>query len=72
MKLKDPISKLSAGPIHFAYTGWAFVDILPESKASPDDNFYLKDDDVVYKISSGTEFKPMELVSDSQLLARIN
>ena len=42
MKLKDPISKMSAGPIHFAYTGWAFVDILPESKPSPDDNFYLK------------------------------
>jgi two-component sensor histidine kinase/predicted hydrocarbon binding protein len=42
MKLKDAISKLSAGPIHFAYTGWAFVDILPESKPSPDENFYLK------------------------------
>jgi two-component sensor histidine kinase/predicted hydrocarbon binding protein len=42
MKLKDPISKLSAGPIHFAYTGWAFVDILPESNPSPDENFYLK------------------------------
>lgn len=42
MKLKDPISKMSAGPIHFAYTGWAFVDILPESKPSPDENFYLK------------------------------
>ncbi len=42
MKLKDPLSKMSAGPIHFAYTGWAFVDILPESKPSPDDNFYLK------------------------------
>jgi hypothetical protein len=42
MKLKDPISKLSAGPVHFAYTGWAFVDILPDSKPSPDDNFYLK------------------------------
>jgi two-component sensor histidine kinase/predicted hydrocarbon binding protein len=42
MKLKDPLSKLSAGPIHFAYTGWAFVDILPESKPSPDENFYLK------------------------------
>ena len=42
MKLKDPISKLSAGPVHFAYTGWAFVDILPESKPSPDDDFYLK------------------------------
>ena len=37
-----------------------------------DDNYYLKDDDVVYKISTGTEFKPMELVQDSNLLARIN
>ena len=42
MKLKDPISKLSAGPIHFAYTGWAFVEILAESRPSPDENFYLK------------------------------
>ncbi len=42
MKLKDPVSKLSAGPVHFAYTGWAFVDILPESRPSPDENFYLK------------------------------
>ena len=37
-----------------------------------DDNYYLKNDDVVYKISSGTEFKPMELVNDSDLLAKIN
>ncbi len=42
MKLKDPISKLSAGPVHFAYSGWAFVEILPESNPSPDDNFFLK------------------------------
>lgn len=42
MKLKDPISKLSAGPVHFAYSGWAFVDISPESKPSPDENYYLK------------------------------
>jgi two-component sensor histidine kinase len=42
MNLKDPISKLSAGPVHFAYTGWAFVDILPESSPSPDENYYLK------------------------------
>lgn len=42
MKLKDPISKLSAGPIHFAYTGWSFVDILPESRPVPDENFYIK------------------------------
>ncbi|MCW3076650.1 MAG: hypothetical protein JWO32_1259, partial [Bacteroidetes bacterium] len=42
MNLKDPISKLSAGPVHFAYSGWAFVDILKESKPSPDDNYYIK------------------------------
>ena len=41
MHLVDPIAKLSAGPIHFAYSGWAFVDILPESKPSPDDDYYL-------------------------------
>lgn len=37
----DPISRLSAGPVHFAYTGWAFVDILPESRPTPDDDFHL-------------------------------
>lgn len=42
MNLQDPISKLSAGPVHFAYTGWAFVDILEESKPSPDKNYFLK------------------------------
>lgn len=41
MGVKDPIEKLSAGPIHFAHTGWAFVDISPESKPSPDENFFL-------------------------------
>lgn len=37
-----------------------------------DDNYYLKNDAVVYKISSGSEFKSMELVQDSDLLAKIN
>jgi len=41
MNLTDPISKLSAGPIHFAYSGWAYVEILPESNPTPDENFYL-------------------------------
>ncbi len=41
MNLTDPISKLSAGPVHFAYSGWAYVDILPESNPSPDENFCL-------------------------------
>lgn len=42
MKLSDPVQKLSAGPVHFAYTGWANVEILPESNPSPDQNYYLK------------------------------
>jgi len=37
-----------------------------------DDNYYLKSEEQVYKLSVGTEFKPMERVSDSSLLARIN
>src|SRR4030043_334305 len=41
MKLRDPIEKLSAGPIHFSHSGWAFVDIFPESKPSPDENYLL-------------------------------
>jgi signal transduction histidine kinase len=41
MDLHDPIEKLSAGPVHFAHTGWAFVDIFPESSPSPDENYYL-------------------------------
>lgn len=42
MNLKDPISKLSAGPVHFAYSGWAFVDILKDSRPTPDENYYIK------------------------------
>jgi PAS domain S-box-containing protein len=41
MKVTEPIEKLSAGPIHFAYTGWAFVKIHPESNPTPDDNYFL-------------------------------
>jgi CheY-like chemotaxis protein/predicted hydrocarbon binding protein/HPt (histidine-containing phosphotransfer) domain-containing protein len=41
MQLTDPLSKLSAGPVHFAYSGWAFVDIKPESNPTPDENFCL-------------------------------
>jgi PAS domain S-box-containing protein len=42
MKLKNPIEKLSAGPVHFAYAGWAFVKILPQSNPQPNDSFFLK------------------------------
>jgi len=41
MNLTEPIERLSAGPIHFAYTGWAYVDISADSQPSPDEDFYL-------------------------------
>ncbi len=41
MKVNDPIEKLAAGPVHFAYTGWASVKIHPLSNPVPNDNFYL-------------------------------
>ena len=39
--MTEPLTKLSAGPVHFAYTGWAFVEILPDSHPSPDDDFVI-------------------------------
>lgn len=42
MNLVDPVEKLAAGPVHFAYTGWANVEILPDSNPSPDENYFLK------------------------------
>jgi len=41
MNVTDPIEKLSAGPVHFAYTGWASVKIHPLSNPTADENFYL-------------------------------
>jgi len=41
MNLKDPVEKLSAGPVYFSHSGWAFVDISKDSKPSPDENFFL-------------------------------
>jgi two-component sensor histidine kinase/predicted hydrocarbon binding protein len=41
MHLKDPLEMLSAGPVHFAYTGWAQVKLEPGSNPTPDQNFVL-------------------------------
>ena len=41
MGLSDPLERLSAGPVHFAHTGWANVHILPESRPVAGDDFYL-------------------------------
>jgi two-component sensor histidine kinase/predicted hydrocarbon binding protein len=42
MELNEPLQKLAAGPVHFAFTGWANVEILPESTPTPNENFFLK------------------------------
>ena len=39
--LEDPIAKLSAGPVHFAHTGWASVEILADSHPVPNEDFLL-------------------------------
>jgi signal transduction histidine kinase/ActR/RegA family two-component response regulator len=44
MGVTDPIAKLAAGPVHFAYAGWAFVEISPDSDPQPNEDFFLKYD----------------------------
>jgi len=41
MAVSDPVGRLSAGPVHFAYAGWASVDISTESHPTPDDDYCL-------------------------------
>ena len=41
MKVKDPLDRLSAGPIAFAHSGWASVSIFPESNPTPTSDFFL-------------------------------
>ena len=43
MGVVDPIAKLSAGPVHFAFTGNARVAFLPSNPA-PDDTYLLRYD----------------------------
>ncbi|MBN2346929.1 MAG: response regulator [Candidatus Aminicenantes bacterium] len=41
MNLRTPLEKLSVGPVHFAYTGWGFVDLLPGSHPVPSEDYVL-------------------------------
>lgn len=41
-KVTDPLDKLSSGPIHFAFTGWANVEILEGSNPVANNDFLLK------------------------------
>lgn len=40
-KAGTPIDRLALGPVHFAWTGWAFVDIFEQSRPTMDENYYL-------------------------------
>ena len=39
--LTDGLDRLSSGPVHFVYAGWALVDILDDSAPAMDDSYYL-------------------------------
>ncbi len=41
-KVTDGPSRLSAGPVHFAYTGWARVEIDDRSNPTSGDDYYLE------------------------------
>jgi len=41
LKLEYGPSALSAGPVHFAFVGWAYVEIFPESTPTNDENYLL-------------------------------
>lgn len=41
MGITDPVERLSIGPVQFAFSGWAFVKIDPESRVMPNENYYL-------------------------------
>ncbi len=41
MNLRTPLEKFSVGPVHFAYAGWGFVDLLPGSHPVPNEEYVL-------------------------------
>lgn len=42
LALQQPMDLLAAGPVHFAYMGWAFVDISANSDFSDPENLYVE------------------------------
>lgn len=51
---------------------YGFSDFSSFNLYKVDDNFYLKSEEQVYKVDINPDFMPMERVSNSELLARIN
>lgn len=39
--MSEPLEKLSVGPVLFAFMGWSYVEMLPESRPVADENFLL-------------------------------
>jgi predicted hydrocarbon binding protein len=39
--LSDGVARLASGPVHFAYAGWAFVEIFEDSSPASDDSYFL-------------------------------
>jgi len=39
--VEDPVARLSAGPVHFSYAGWARVHIFGISRPEPDPSYRL-------------------------------
>jgi PAS domain S-box-containing protein len=58
--IQDPLAKLSAGPVHFAYGGWARVRLDPSSVLASDDSYVL-----IYE-------HPFSFESDAWLRAGVN
>jgi len=38
----EPLERLSTGPVLFAYSGWAFVELYPSSRPRPDEGCFLQ------------------------------
>jgi two-component sensor histidine kinase len=41
MDVENPIQRLSTGPVHFAHSGWARVNILEDSNPTPNKDYLL-------------------------------
>ncbi len=39
--LTDPVAKLACGPVHFAHSGWALVEIHEDSTPAPDETYFI-------------------------------
>lgn len=41
LEVTDPTMRIALGPVHFAFVGWAKVELFPESRPMPDEDALL-------------------------------